>query len=292
MPAMNDFLGSWGGGTLAQAARRVTRSYARTFYFASFVLPREKREAAYVIYALCRRADNILDDGALSTPEKLKGLDRLRQGFAKLYAGSGNLSPKEAALRDCLIRYDIPRNLFDELLDGVAMDLTVSRYRAWSDLERYCYGVASTVGLIMARVFGASRPEAYPHAIAMGKAMQLTNILRDIKEDWGLGRIYLPAEDMQRFGYDEEALGRGLLNDNFRNLMRFEIERARGLYALAIPGLRFLAEDGSRYCARLMSGLYAHILDVIERHGYDVFTARPVVPFLEKLGYAIHESFA
>jgi phytoene synthase len=266
-----------------KAARQFTRRHAKTFYFASWLLSAKKREAAYVIYTFCRHADDVLDETAdLSPADRIVRLDRLHSELEKAYAAEGPLD-EFAPFREIVRRYGIPHEYFAELLEGVAMDLKFTRYRTWPELEIYCYRVASVVGLIMAHVFGVSDPRAYAHAAELGKAMQLTNILRDVREDYEMGRIYLPGEDLARFGCAEEDLARGTVTDGIRELLRFEIARARALYRSAAAGIPYLVDGGSRFCVKVMSALYERILDVIERNGYDVFSERATVPFREKL---------
>lgn len=270
-----------------KAARQFTRRHAKTFYFASWLLPREKRAAAYVIYAFCRHADDVLDETAdLNPADRIVKLDQLHSELEQVYSGEGH-PPEFAPFHEIVHRYGIPREYFSELLEGVAMDLKFTRYRTWPDLEIYCYRVASVVGLIMAHVFGVSDPRAYAHALELGKAMQLTNILRDVKEDYQMGRIYLPGEDLARFGCAEEDLARGAVTDGIRELLRFEIARARALYRSAAAGIPYLVDGGSRFCVQVMSALYERILDVIERNGYDIFSERASVPFREKLLHTI-----
>jgi phytoene synthase len=171
-------------------------------------------------------------------------------------------------------RYQIPQKYFLELAEGCRMDLTIKRYATWKSLENYCYHVAGVVGVIMSCVFGVTSSDAGRQAVLMGNAMQLTNILRDVKEDWERGRIYLPLEDMVRFGYSEKDLSRGVVNDKFRALMQFQIERARDLYRQGAQGLCWLADDGSRLTASAMAVIYSGILEAIERQRYDVFSSR------------------
>ncbi len=163
------------------------------------------------------------------------------------------------------------------------MDLTISRYETWDDLRVYCYRVAGVVGVIMCRIFGLADPSAEAQAIVMGEAMQLTNILRDVKEDAQRGRIYLPLEDLRQFGYSEADLLGGVVNDAFRSLMKFEINRARELYRSGAAGLKHLANDGSRFTATAMGVIYAGILKAIERQDYDVYRQRARLSLTQKL---------
>ena len=305
------------------AARAVCRRHARSFYFASRFLPKPKRDAAYAVYAFCRMIDDAVDAGddaieraapapspAITTAGIARassdpGLDeypatdvlahRLALFDARLtdiYTGGLDLpapaarTPAQHALRAFAVTvhaYAIPKQYFLDLAEGCRMDLTVARYDTWADLERYCYHVAGVVGLIMSCVFGLSDPAARANAVQMGNAMQLTNILRDVGEDWRKGRVYLPREDLDRFGYREDDLGRGTVDDRFVGLMRFEVARARDLYRRGAAGLCCLADDGSRLTAAAMAVVYAGILGAIERQGYDVFHRRAHLTTLGKL---------
>ncbi len=163
------------------------------------------------------------------------------------------------------------------------MDLTIRRYDTWVDLETYCYRVAGVVGLMMCGVFGLKNADARQNAITLGNAMQLTNILRDVGEDYQRGRIYLPLEDLQQFGYTETDLAAGVVNDCFIRLMRHEIAKARQWFVQGAAGLKYLPNDGSRLTASAMGVIYAGILGAIERQGYDVFRRRASISTLQKI---------
>ncbi len=252
--------------------RRITRSYARTFYLASHCLPARTRAHAFAIYGFCRWADNAVDDSA-DRDEAARRLDRAREMLDLAYEPSP-APPGLQAFRDSVRACHIPRSLFDDLLDGMEMDLTRTRYQDFPDLHLYCYRVAGVVGLMMARVFGYRHARCLPRAEALGTAMQLTNILRDVGEDLQRGRIYLPTEEIARFGVSEDQLEAGLIDDRFRDLMRFQIERARRYYRESERGIPDLAGASSRWTVRVMGGLYGGILNEIERNGYDVFRHR------------------
>ncbi len=298
------------------AVRRICRRHAKSFYFASHFLPRPKRDAAYAVYAFCRMIDDAIDqdDDAIETtgpaarasatpphqPASVCGptspLDaRLNLFHARLdeiYDRRLALPPPDErseaqhalhAFALTVHRYAIPKQYFLDLAAGCRMDLTVSRYATWAALDRYCYHVAGVVGLIMSSVFGLSDASAREQAVLMGNAMQLTNILRDVREDRERGRIYLPLEDMVRFRYSEADLNAGIVNDAFRELMRFQIARARDLYRRGAEGLCFLEGDGSRLTAAVMAVIYGGILGEIERRGYDIFAARASLTRGQKL---------
>jgi phytoene synthase len=285
-----------------RAAREICRRHAKSFYFASFFLPKHKRSAAYAVYAFCRMIDDAIDqdDAAIeSTGSSCCGgssldnrLAMFRDRLDEIFAGSLELPNLEFrsetqhalfAFSRTVERYEIPKEYFLDLAEGCRRDLTVMRYATWSTLENYCYHVAGVVGLIMSCIFGLRHSDAHQQAIAMGNAMQLTNILRDVKEDFARGRIYLPLEDMARFGYSESDLSRGVVNDSFRRLMRFEVARARQLYRKGAAGLCWLAGDGSRLTASAMAVIYSGILDAIERQHYDVFSRRAHLTTGQKL---------
>ena len=269
-------------------ARLYARHYAKTFYFASHVLPREKREAAYAVYAFCRRADNIADDAGNDPAAQRRAvvlLAELRDELHNVYDGPADTS-RWSALRATVRRFGIPRVHFLDLLRGVEMDLRKSRFATFQELEEYCYCVASVVGLIMARIFGAFSPEALRHASDLGTAMQLTNILRDVGEDLRMDRIYLPEEELTRFGVSESDLRAGHAGSSLRALLEFQVRRARSYYGSAGPGIAMIPDDGSRFCAELMSTLYSKILDAVEANRYDVFTRRAHVPLPTKIRVA------
>ena len=184
-------------------------------------------------------------------------------------AGHGMLP----AFSDTVRRFDIPRAYFDAIIDGAEMDLTVTRYATFADLYQYCYRVASAVGLVCIRIFGYQGEEAERYAESCGIAFQLTNILRDIREDAGMGRVYLPQEDLDAFGYPEVNLRNGLFNDPFRRMMGFQVERARGFYDEALPLLP-LVQPSSRACLATMIGIYRACLEEIPRRQYDVYSQR------------------
>lgn len=267
------------------AARRICRKHARSFYFASFFLPKPKRNAAYAVYAFCR----LLDDAVDNNPgHEEAGIVEFESTLEQIYKdsppnGDDEQSQALRAFHVTVHEYDIPKRYFLELAHGCRMDLTISRYETWADLEKYCYHVAGVVGLIMSCIFGPIDEPTQRQAILMGNAMQLTNILRDVKEDFERGRIYLPQEDLSRFRIDEKALANASVTEDFRNLMRFEIDRARSLYRDGAQGLCKLADDGSRTTACAMAVIYAGILTAIEKQHYDVFSRRAHLTFLQKI---------
>lgn len=254
--------------------RQATRTHAKSFYFCSHFLPREKRRAIYAVYALCRHVDDAVDAaGIRGERDATAAIEHWRAELDAVYTDGRASSPVLLAWRDMLSRFRIRQELPLELMRGVLMDTRIKRYETWEELRVYCYRVASVVGLMSSEIFGYVEPRTLYYAEQLGLAMQLTNILRDVGEDARMGRIYLPQEEMRRFAYTEADLLGGKLTESFFALMRFEIERARALYSEAEQGIPLLNRE-ARFTVLLAARLYARILDEIERNGYDVFTRR------------------
>jgi phytoene synthase len=274
------------------AARAICRRHARTFYFCSMFLPIRKREAAYAVYAFCRMLDDAVDDGARGTAtddasdaDRHARIDGFLDQLDAIYAGRKSAPANESsvprlaliAFAQTVFEFQIPKRHFCDLARGCRMDLLMREYATWAQLQEYCHLVAGVVGLILCRIF------ALEQAALLGHAMQLTNILRDVGQDHRLGRIYLPREDLDRFGYSASDLARGVVDERFRGLMHFEIARARGLYGQAAAGLCRLPADGSRQTAAAMAVIYAGILRAIEGQNYDVFSRRAALGTVQKL---------
>jgi phytoene synthase len=264
----------------AAYCRAIVQRHARTFWLASHFLTAPKRRAAFALYAFCRVADDMVDEGAAGLRDDVP--EQLRTFRAQLDAAIGGTpaGPVFRELAAAARAYRVPPAVLHELLDGVARDCAPVRYESWPELADYCGGVASSVGEMCTYVFGvegdaAVRTRALARARTLGVAMQLTNILRDVGEDARLGRCYLPAEDLRRFGMEaEEVLSGGLAGDpRWHAMMRFQIARARALYADAMPGIALLAPD-SRRCATACAVGYSGILGAIEEIGYDTFSTR------------------
>ncbi len=273
--------------------REETRAHAKSFYFASHVLPREKRDAAYAVYAFCRLVDNTVDNAPNGDAAAItRALDALRVLVDRAYEGDETLPPRFRALSIAVRANNVPKRYFQELIAGVEMDLTIKRFDTFTDLDLYCYHVASVVGLIMTHIFGATETSALRYAAALGTAMQLTNILRDVAEDLRLGRVYLPQDELRAFGITEDDLAAGTATPAFVRMMEFQARRARSYYRLAEHGLALLPDDGSRYCVRLMSNIYEGILDEIVRLEYNVFNRRAYVSTRKKLGIAVSSYMA
>lgn len=264
--------------SLAEAyrvCRQVTSRHSKSFFFSSQLLPAEKRHAVRALYAFCRASDDAVD----MTPR-----DPARTLAEWVYFARAPLPPPHdpilLAWHDTRIRYNLPATLVDELLAGVAMDLTIKRYATFADLWLYCYRVASVVGLLTMGIIGAA-PGAVPYAIKLGVALQMTNILRDVGEDVRRGRVYLPQEDLERFGLTDEDILAGVHDERFQALIQFEIERTRRLYAESWPGIVLLPAD-SRLAIGAAAHVYRGILDKVVANGYDVYNKRAYLTLREK----------
>jgi 15-cis-phytoene synthase len=266
--------------TFAQA-QEVTRRYAKTFYFASHALPPAKRQASFGLYSFCRYVDNIADCAENAETAKAALVD-VRHLLHDIYDPAKN-DPVWSPFRETVRRYGIPKEYVLALIDGVEMDLTEVRCGTFADLQQYCYHVASVVGLMMTKILQPDTDEALPYAEALGTAMQLTNILRDIGEDLLMDRVYLPAAELREWGITDADLRRGVISPAFEAFMQFQMARARSFYEKADAGIALLPNDGSRFCVRLMSALYRRILDEIEKNAYNVFSQRAHVPLPSKL---------
>lgn len=285
--------------TIEQAysvCRTVTKTHAKTFYAASHFIPAEKRDACYAVYAFCRYVDDLIDvameRGELSREDAVALVEHWRSDVEALYDPTAKKSTQDPAYRDradvlrawehTLQRYHIPRNLPNELIEGVLMDTTITRFATFEDLKLYCYKVASVVGLMTSEIFGYSSPSALQHAIDLGIAMQLTNIIRDVKEDAVRGRIYLAQEDLSAYGVSEQDILEHRMSPQLRALIVEYIRRADAYYASADKGIPLLHPD-STVTVLLMSRNYQKILRRVERMDYNVFAGRASTSLLTKL---------
>lgn len=268
--------------------RDIARTNSKTFYLSSLFLAPERRRAVWAVYAFCRTADDLVD-AVTPAAERLAAIDGWERALLAAYSGSPD-DRITIALYDAVQRFDIPMQPALDLLRGARLDITVRRYQTYDHLREYCYLVASTVGLLTAPILGYAADSALDYGIALGRAMQMTNILRDVGEDARMGRIYLPLDDMQRFGYTESSIFEEVVDEAFVELMKFQIDRVRKLYAEAEPGIAMLAPE-SRYTVRLALTLYRQILSSIEANRYDVFTKRAFVPFRSKMLAAMTVAF-
>jgi 15-cis-phytoene synthase len=265
-------------------AREITRTASKSFYLSTLLLPRAKRRAIQALYGFLRTTDNIVDDGGPGAT--LVALESWRVRSRR--PADEQDHPVLLAWADTRERLGVPQALAEELIDGVAMDLTIRRYATFAALERYCYCVASTVGLMCTHIVGCidDRPEtlaaASPHAIQLGLAMQLTNILRDVGEDARAGRIYLPLDELRDAGCCEDDLIAGAITPAFRRLMEDQIARAQSLYDSGLRGVALLHPD-SRFAIASAAAIYRGILPKIVANDYDVFTRRAHLTLREKL---------
>ncbi|HOV98725.1 MAG: presqualene diphosphate synthase HpnD [Bacteroidetes bacterium] len=249
----------------------IEQNKKSNFYLSFVSLPKAKRFAIETIYAFCRITDDIVDEGENDEEKHDRLLQWTDELKLSLY-GDSNYSILNH-LAAIIQKFHIPVDLFYELISGMEMDLTQKRYETFEELKTYCYRVASTVGLICAEVFGYRKETTKEYAVNLGIALQLTNILRDIKDDAQRGRIYIPLEDLHRFGYTEEELLRCEYNENFIALMKFECNRARSFFQKA--KVHLAEEDKPIFtAARIMGNIYYLLLKQIERKNYDVFTQR------------------
>lgn len=275
-----------------ERCRQITAKYSKTFYMGTQLMAPAKRRAIWAIYVWCRRTDELVDGPAasLTTPETL---DEWESQLEAIFAGH----PKDdldVALVDALEQFPLDIQPFRDMIEGQRMDLYRNRYETFQELELYCYRVAGTVGLMTTPVMGTDQRlrtapwdevkavDPSSQAIALGIANQITNILRDVGEDARRGRIYIPLEDLAKFDYTEADLFKGVVDDRWRELMRFQIQRARKFYTQAEQGITGLSED-ARLPVWAATMMYSKILDVIERNGYDNFQKRAFVPRSKKL---------
>jgi 15-cis-phytoene synthase len=275
----------------ARVCQHIVARNARTFSVASRLLPREKRRGVFAIYAACRTADDIVDVNGADQPEL--ALQRFRESaFQGLEQGSENPILRELAR--AWHRFEVPDEPLHELFRALNLDLHHRGYETWPELEAYCQGVAGSVGAMCCAVFGVAddisqrRSQAVTCARTLGVAMQLTNILRDVGEDARRGRCYLPNRELARFGFTRSDVLSGSVRDNrneWRVLMRFQVDRARALYRQAMPGITLLHRDAQR-CAIACATGYSRILDAIEQADFDTFSQRVTTSRLTLLGVA------
>lgn len=261
--------------------RAVAKERARNFYYSFVLLPPEKKNAMCAIYAFMRYCDDLSDEPGATRA----AMDRWRNALTDALAGRPDDNPTWPAFLDTVARYAIPHEYFHEMIEGVASDLEPRKIATFAELYQYCYRVASVVGLTTVHIFGFRSPEAREPALPLaekcGIAFQLTNILRDVREDAGLGRVYLPGEDLERFRVDVEDLKRGQRTEQFGRLMEFETERARRYYREAAP-LLDLIDERSRASLWALIAIYSGLLEHVAESHYDVLTRRISLSGVEK----------
>jgi 15-cis-phytoene synthase len=270
--------------SLAEYCSQLTRKSRSNFYYAFLFLPQEKRQALYAVYAFCRSVDDIAD-GSTSVAEKQMLLDEWRRELDRCYEGQAQ-HPITVKLAQSIQQFPIPREHFEEIIAGVEMDLSHNRYPTFRELYEYCYRVAGVVGLICIEIFGYRNPKAKDYAVNLGVALQLTNIMRDLKVDAERGRIYLPQDELARFGYREEELSQGAYTPAFVDLMQYTGSRARQYFQQA---RQLLADEDQRslVAAEIMGAIYYHLLEAIEASRYRVFDRIIALPTSHKLWIAL-----
>ena len=274
---------------IGHLAARLTRKSRSNFYYAFLALPKPRRDALYAVYAFCRTVDDIADLGderGTERAEQRRALDRWRRDVALCYEpGGAPADPIAARLAQAVRAFAIPKDALLAIIDGVAMDLDRVRYETAEDLYPYCYRVASAVGLCCIEIFGYTDPRARQYAVDLGTALQLTNIIRDVGADARTGRIYLPLDDLRKFGVTAEDLQAGRYTEPFMQLMRHQAERARRFYRAAQASFPS-ADARSLVPAEIMGRIYLALLDEIEARRFQVFGERVTVPTSRKLGIA------
>jgi phytoene synthase len=272
-----------------RTCRIITRTHAKTFYLATRFLPNKKQRSIFAIYSLCRFIDDLVDEAedliakkSLNHEEIHEMVDSWKKKLTDTYNGTEHDHTILIALSDVLKMYHIPLEHSLELIEGVSMDLTKKRYNNFDELYDYSYKVASVVGLMTSEVFGYHDKSALKHAVDLGIAMQLTNILRDVGEDLAKDRIYLPADELNAYNLTEDYLFSHTIDDRFIDFMEFQIKRAESYYESADIGISMLNND-SRYAVYLARQNYSRILNKIRKNGYDVFSQRAYLTTTEKL---------
>jgi phytoene synthase len=265
---------------MSASATAITRSSNTSFYYSFSLLPKQKREAIHTVYAFCRYTDDIVDEEG---PERTKGvlLRRWRMELGRALRGTSTY-PLLNQLSATAHRFNIPVEHFYELIHGMEIDLVKTRYRTFDELREYCYLVASSVGLMCRQIFGYRNESTRDYAINLGIALQLTNILRDVADDARRGRIYIPLEDLEKFGVTEDDVLQMRYTPQFVELMRFECARASRYFDIARDALR---DEDKRFffAARIMWSIYAHTLNRISASDYNVFEQRISISKLLKL---------
>ncbi|GAA4548759.1 phytoene/squalene synthase family protein [Amycolatopsis samaneae] len=275
------------------ACKRINAYHGRTFFLATRLLPAHARPAAHALYGFARMADELVDNPEPGTDPAI-ALDKVADLVGVVFDGGAPGDPVLAALADTVARYALRRELFDDFLHSMRMDLTVTEYATYADLAEYVHGSAAVIGLQLLPVFGTvvPRAEAEPAAAALGEAFQLTNFLRDIGEDLDRGRLYLPTGELAAFDVDRELLvhcrQHGEPDPRIRRALAVAVSRARAVYRRAEAGIPLLRPE-SRPCVRVAITLYEGILDEIEHLGYDVLNRRAVVPKRRRLAVALPE---
>ncbi len=267
--------------------RTIARSRAKNFYYSFLLLDRDQRNAMCAVYSFMRHCDDLSDDPSVTDKNQVRlAITEWRVQLAYALRGEFSENPIWPAFHDTVQRYSIPERFFHEMIDGITSDLEARRIQTFDELYRYCYQVASVVGLTIIHIFGFTSIRALPLAEKCGVAFQLTNIIRDVREDAELGRVYLPADDLLRFSVAENQLIHGKEDERFRAFIRFEAERAHFYYAESAP-LTDLIHPRSRRSLWALRAIYQRLLSRIESHNYEVLSSRINVPTRTKLGLLV-----
>jgi phytoene synthase len=266
-------------------AKEIARKSKSSFYYAFNLLPTEQRDAMNTVYAFCRQTDDIVDESAGTDELKYEKLRKWRMELEKSLNGLSDY-PILNKLSGTIQKFNIPLEPFFDLLKGMEMDLQKKRYITFNDLRTYCYNVASTVGLMCIEIFGYRHPSAKDFAVNLGIALQLTNILRDIKKDAEKGRIYLPKEDLEKFNYNESDIFNNTYNENFQRMMKFQVERARYYFDSATASLN-LEDKKAMFAARAMQHIYYRMLNKIVDADYDVYNNQIKISTFKKVGISL-----
>jgi len=269
-----------------EECRRLNAAHGRTYYLSTLLLPPAKRPHVHALYGFARYADELVDDLDSPDPDRLVAWGE--QFLRDLKAGHSSPAdhPVSRAAIHTAETWDIPTETFEAFLESMRMDITVTGYRTYADLERYMYGSAAVIGMQMIPILEPLDPRAAGHAQRLGEAFQLSNFIRDVAEDLRRGRVYLPEEDLDRFGVTRADLAPGPTPPRVVELLRFQIDRTRRLYAAAEPGIDLL-HPTSRDCIRTAYLLYGGILDAVEQADYQVLDRRVSVPLRRRLGVAV-----
>ena len=253
-----------------QTSAEITRRSNSNLALAFVLLPKERRAGMAALYAFCREVDDVADEDSRPASDRARDLEAWRQDVRVACEGGQPRFAVNRELQTIIARYRLPFALFDELIRGCEMDLQLQRYATYEELEHYCYRVASVVGLLSIEVFGYSDPRCREYAVHLGKALQFTNILRDVRRDADRGRIYLPAEELRRCGVSDDDILRGIYSDRYRLAAEAVAERARAFYLQARRALPD-AERRSMIAAELMGSVYWRLFEKLETHRFDVF---------------------
>ncbi len=266
-----------------EVCRRLHATHGRTYYLATGLLPPAKQPFVWALYGFARYADDFVD--SLRDPDP-PALRTWGEAFLDAVDAGHPTDPVGMAMQHTMHRWSIPRAHVQEFLESMQMDIDVRGYATYADLERYMYGSAAVIGLQMLPILEPTAPEAGTRARAMGEAFQMSNFIRDVGEDLQRGRVYLPEEDLKIFGVTRQSLAAGIVTNPIRELLRFEIERTRGLYAFAEPGIE-MVHPTSRDCVRTAFRLYGEILLQVERSDYQVLTQRVSVPLRRRMAVTL-----